>query len=92
MTKRPTESEVMEVVVDNASDLSGIAKEQIDASTSFVNDLGFDSLDVVGIITDVEEELDIDILESDDDVTNTIQTVGDVARLAYQLVLSKPGE
>jgi acyl carrier protein len=43
------------------------------AETSFVNDLGADSLDVVELVMELEEEFDINI---PDDAAEKIQTVG----------------
>ena len=50
---------------------------QITPSTSFVNDLGADSLDVVELVMELEQEFDINI---PDDVKEEIQTVGDAIR------------
>ena len=52
---------------------SGSSKEQITPETSFVNDLGADSLDVVELVMELEEEFDINI---PDDAAEKIQTVG----------------
>ena len=49
------------------------AKEKITAETSFVNDLGADSLDTVELVMELEEEFDINI---PDDAAEKIQTVG----------------
>ena len=48
-------------------------KDQIARETSFVNDLGADSLDTVELVMELEEEFDINI---PDDVAEKIQTVG----------------
>jgi acyl carrier protein len=47
--------------------------EKIQPGTSFVNDLGADSLDTVELVMELEDEFDIDI---PDDAAEKIQTVG----------------
>ncbi len=59
-------------VVDIVADQLG-GKDQITRETSFVNDLGADSLDTVELVMELEEEFDINI---PDDVAEKIQTVG----------------
>ena len=55
-----------------------ISEDAIDMDTSFVDDLGADSLDVVELTMALEEEFDIPEL-GDEEVTNLV-TVGDVFR------------
>lgn len=52
----------------------GVDKSAIKTETSFVDDLGADSLDVVELIMAIEEAFDIEI---PDDVAEDIVTVGD---------------
>lgn len=54
--------------------LSSVAEDNIDMDTSFVDDLGCDSLDLVQIVMGIEDEFDISI---PDDATENIQTVGE---------------
>ena len=51
----------------------GVDKDKITPETSFVNDLGADSLDTVELVMELEEEFDINI---PDDAAEKIQTVG----------------
>ena len=64
---------VHERVIDIVADQLGVDKEKISAETSFVNDLGADSLDTVELVMELEEEFDINI---PDDAAEKIQTVG----------------
>ena len=50
-----------------------VEKDRINAETSFVNDLGADSLDTVELVMELEEEFDTNI---PDDAAEKIQTVG----------------
>ncbi|MFO0907245.1 MAG: acyl carrier protein [Isosphaeraceae bacterium] len=64
---------VEERVIDIVSDQMGVAKDQVTRETSFVNDLGADSLDTVELVMEFEEEFDITI---PDEAAEKIQTVG----------------
>ena len=69
MTKPSIEERVIKIVSDNL----GQPAEKIKRETSFVNDLGADSLDQVELVMELEEEFDINIPE---DAAEKIQTVG----------------
>ena len=64
---------IMERVTDIVSEQLGVDKDKINADTSFVNDLGADSLDTVELVMELEEEFDVNI---PDDAAEKIQTVG----------------
>jgi len=64
---------VQERVIDIVASQLGVGKEQITAETSFINDLGADSLDTVELVMELEEEFEINI---PDDAAEKIQTVG----------------
>jgi len=64
-----TEERVVEIVVEQM----GVDKSQITRETSFVNDLGADSLDTVELVMEFEDEFDISI---PDENAEKIQTVG----------------
>jgi acyl carrier protein len=59
----------------------GVDKDKISAETSFVNDLGADSLDTVELVMELEEEFDINI---PDDAAEKIQTVGQAVAFIEQ--------
>jgi len=64
---------VQDRVVDIVAEQLGVDKEKVAPETSFVNDLGADSLDTVELVMELEEEFDISI---PDDAAEKIQTVG----------------
>lgn len=68
-----TVASVSERVIDIVAEQLGVSKDQVKPETSFVNDLGADSLDTVELVMELEEEFDINI---PDDVAEKIQTVG----------------
>lgn len=67
------ESAILDRVVGIVSDQMGVDKEQINLETSFVNDLGADSLDQVELVMLFEDEFKLDI---PDDEAEKIQTIG----------------
>ena len=64
---------VEERVIEIVSEQMGVSKDQVTRETSFVNDLGADSLDTVELVMEFEEEFDITI---PDEEAEKIQTVG----------------
>ena len=70
-------SSVEERVVAIVAEQLGADKEKITEKTSFVNDLGADSLDQVELVMELEEEFDITI---PDDSAEKIQTVGEAVK------------
>ncbi len=68
-----TEKKVVEIV----SEQLGVSADQIKMETSFVNDLGADSLDTVELVMEFEDEFDINIPDED---AEKIQTVGEAVK------------
>jgi acyl carrier protein len=62
-----------ERVIEIVAEQMGEDKANITRETSFVNDLGADSLDTVELVMEFEDEFDIDIPDED---AEKIQTVG----------------
>jgi acyl carrier protein len=68
---------ILERVTEIVSEQLGVDKDKVTAETSFVNDLGADSLDTVELVMELEEEFDINI---PDDAAEKIQTVGQAVK------------
>lgn len=68
------------------SDVLNIGADEITLESTFVDDLGADSLDVFQIIMAIEEEFDIEI---PDDAAESISTVGDAVEQIKKAVESK---
>lgn len=64
---------VYDRVVEIVAEQLGAEKDKINKDTHFVNDLSADSLDVVELVMELEEEFDINI---PDDAAEKIQTIG----------------
>jgi acyl carrier protein len=73
----PSVASTLERVTDIVSEQLGVDKDKITPETSFVNDLGADSLDTVELVMELEEEFDINI---PDDAAEKIQTVGQAVK------------
>ena len=68
---------VKKIVVEHLS----VEEDSISDSSSFIDDLGADSLDTVELVMAFEEEFGIEI---PDDAAETIQTVGDAVKFIEQ--------
>ena len=66
--------EIKEKVIQIVCDNLGVSKEQVTDSTSFTEDIGADSLDIVELVMELEEEFEITI---PDDQAEKIKTVGE---------------
>ena len=69
VTPEEVESKVIAVV----SEQLGVDKAEISRETSFVDDLGADSLDTVELVMELEDEFDLNI---PDEEAEKLQTVG----------------
>ena len=63
------EQRVIEIVCEHLA----VNKETVTRNTAFIEDIGADSLDIVELVMELEEEFDINI---PDDAAEKIQTVG----------------
>lgn len=68
-----TEEEIFEHIKGIIIDRLGVDEEKIDYETSFQDDLGADSLDIVELIMEMEDEFDEEI---SDEVVEQLTTVG----------------
>ena len=69
MTNPSVEERVKKIVCDQM----GTTPDKISRETSFINDLGADSLDTVELVMEFEDEFEISIPDED---AEKIQTVG----------------
>ena len=63
-----------EIIQKITSEVLNVNKDEIKMETTFVDDLGADSLDIFQIIMGIEEEFDIEIANEE---AENIATVGD---------------
>jgi len=64
-------------VFDIVAERMGVKKEDISKETSFITDLGADSLDQVELIMELEDQFDLNIPDED---AEKIQTIGDAVK------------
>ena len=69
----PEEKSIRDRVVDIVCEQMGTTRDKITDETSFVADLGADSLDTVELVMEFEDEFDLNI---PDEEAEKIQTVG----------------
>ena len=67
--------EVFEKVKEIIVEQLGVAENAVTEESSFIDDLGADSLDIVELIMALEEEFDLEIPDAD---AEKVVTVGDV--------------
>ena len=78
MTNPSIEERVVKIVCDQM----GTTPDKVQNETSFINDLGADSLDTVELVMEFEDEFEISIPDED---AEKIQTVGN----AVEYITSK---
>lgn len=74
-------------VIDIVSEHFAYDKEKITRNTTFIEDIGADSLDIVEFVMELEEEFDIQI---PDDQAEKIKTVGEAIDYIDAAVKNKP--
>ena len=73
-------------VIEIVCEQMGASKEKVNEQTSFINDLGADSLDTVELVMEFEDEFDLNIPDED---AEKIQTVGDAIKYIENHVQQK---
>lgn len=84
--RRGVMSVIDERVKDIIAEQLGVKKEEIKSESSFVDDLGADSLDTVEIVMALEEEFGIEIPDED---AEKMSTVGEAIKYIDDKVKSK---
>ncbi|RKH03908.1 MULTISPECIES: acyl carrier protein [Corallococcus] len=70
MSTSPIEAKIKSIIADQL----GVGEDEITLASSFIEDLGADSLDIVELVMAMEEEFEVEI---PDDEAENIKTVGD---------------
>lgn len=68
-------ADVAQKVIELSAEQAGVDAAQVSAATHYVNDLNFDSLDVVELVMSLEDEFEISI---GDEEAEKLPTVGSV--------------
>ncbi|MCI7181822.1 MAG: acyl carrier protein [Schaedlerella sp.] len=66
------------------ADVMNVSADEIQPETTFVDDLGADSLDIFQIIMGIEEEFDIEIDSDDAEKITTVQDAVDQIKKAVE--------
>jgi acyl carrier protein len=72
--EKPRGQSVEERVIDIVCENLAVNRDQVKRETAFIEDIGADSLDIVELIMELEEEFEITI---PDDQAEKIKTVGE---------------
>ena len=75
--------DVAERVIEIVSEQMNVSKDQVTPETSFVNDLGADSLDTVELVMQFEDEFNLSIPDED---AEKITVVGDAIKYIEERV------
>ncbi len=70
-----SQEEIFEKIKSTIVEQLGVAEDTVTLESSFIDDLGADSLDIVELIMALEEEFDLEIPDAD---AEKIVTVNDV--------------
>ena len=79
---------IEEKVKDIISEQLGVKKEEVKPESSFIDDLGADSLDTVEVVMALEEEFAIEIPDED---AEKITTVGEAVKYIDGKIKKKVG-
>ena len=74
---------IEERVIEIVCEQMGASRDKISNETSFINDLGADSLDTVELVMEFEDEFDLNIPDED---AEKIQSVGDAIKYIQEHV------
>jgi acyl carrier protein len=75
--------DIKERVIQIVAEQMGVDKSGVKPETSFINDLGADSLDTVELVMEFEDEFDLNIPDED---AEKIQTVGEAIKYVEEHV------
>jgi acyl carrier protein len=84
----PSTQEIEEKVITIVAEQLSVDKAEISRETSFVNDLGADSLDTVELVMELEDEFDMNI---PDDEAEKLQTVGSAIDFIQKIMAGPKG-
>lgn len=68
---------IEERVKNVTSDILGVNADEVNATSSFVDDLGADSLDTVELVMALEEEFGVEIPDEEAETITTVQAALD---------------
>jgi acyl carrier protein len=82
-----TKTEVFERIKEVLCEVLNVEPDQITRDAAFMADLGAESLDLISVISELEEAFDADIT---DEAAETLKTVGDAVDYIYDALRQPP--
>lgn len=83
------DTKIRDRVIEIVCEQMGATKEKVTEQTSFINDLGADSLDTVELVMEFEDEFELTIPDED---AEKIQTVGQAVKYIEDKLAAKGGQ
>jgi len=74
--------EIKEKVIDIVCEQLQVSREQVKEETSFIDDLGADSLDIAELVMEFEDEFDLNIPEDEEGIKTVGNAVDDIEKHA----------
>ena len=71
----PTRDEVKEKLIDIVVDQLQVNRDQVEEATSFVDDLGADSLDIAELTMEIEDTFDINIPDDEEGIKTVADSI-----------------
>ncbi len=68
------EHEIAQKVIEMAAEHGGVSASEVTRETHFINDLNYDSLELMEFVMDLEDEFEVQV---PDDVADKVKTVGE---------------
>ena len=82
-----TREQIQQKLIELAAEKAGVPASQVTPATHFVNDLEFDSLDVVEYAMDVEDHFNLSV---SDEEADKFATVGQVVDFVVEQLKAAP--
>ena len=89
MVRMMTRQQIEQKLIELAAERAGLPAGQLAPATHFINDLEFDSLDLVEFAMDVEDQFKVTV---SDEAAERMMTVGAVADYVAEQLKATPAE
>lgn len=81
-----TRDEILKKMQNELADHLGVNEDEVKLESTFMEDLGADSLDLVELTMMMEEEFDLTLSDEEEAKVEQLRTVGDAIEFIFQKV------